>query len=442
MAITHSAVATAADDPTAEINKGEWNAAHTIETQTILNTHVANAAAIAESKLALAYPTHQALHVASHANGNADALTPGILAAIHHAASAKSALVDADEVSGQDSAASFGMIRSTWTNVKAFLKTYFDTLYAEKTHAAAHVTGGADIIASASTTTVGLAPLATAPAANVLNVLAIANGETVRTDKALFDATNPIMDGSAAPGTSLLAAHRDHVHASDTSRAPLDSPSFTTQATVLKLIATPATVTCTHTGTAIPITNATVEVTTDGDSDEDNGTLANGTAGQILTVYVKAQGNAADSFKITPAAAFTDGRTSYQFGPNPLGRGVTLVYTSAGWCIVGQYDRRTSQVYAALANDTLAQNYAVNSVTKLTVTAARSITTTVPPAGCDATLLVLTSGTSAYVITFSTGFKSTGTLSTGTVSAQVFAVHFTSDGTNLYETGRTAAMAA
>lgn len=54
------------------------------------------------------------------------------VAALLHAASNKTTLVDADEVNGTDSAASFGLIRTTWTNVKAFLKTYFDTLYAPK----------------------------------------------------------------------------------------------------------------------------------------------------------------------------------------------------------------------------------------------------------------------------------------------------------------------
>lgn len=39
--------------------------------------------------------------------------------------------------------------------------------------------------------------------------------------------SNPAMDGSAASGTSLKYARADHVHPSDTSRAPTASPTFT-----------------------------------------------------------------------------------------------------------------------------------------------------------------------------------------------------------------------
>ena len=46
------------------------------------------------------------------------------IATLHHAASAKSALGDADEITGGDSAASFGLIRTTWTDVKTFLATW------------------------------------------------------------------------------------------------------------------------------------------------------------------------------------------------------------------------------------------------------------------------------------------------------------------------------
>jgi hypothetical protein len=67
--------------------------------------------------------------------------------------------------------------------------------------------------AVASTTSLGLAPQATAPASGLVSVLAIANGETVRTDKALFDTTNAAALGTAGPGTAVVAARRDHIHA-------------------------------------------------------------------------------------------------------------------------------------------------------------------------------------------------------------------------------------
>lgn len=65
---------------------------------------------------------------------------------------------------------------------------------------------------NANTTNHGLVVKAVAPAANVLNVVGIANGETVYANKAILDGTNPAALGVAAPGTSLIAAHRDHVH--------------------------------------------------------------------------------------------------------------------------------------------------------------------------------------------------------------------------------------
>ena len=64
----------------------------------------------------------------------------------------------------------------------------------------------------ATTSGIGLAPQATAPASGLLSVLGIGNGETVRTDKALFDTVNPADLGTAGPGTQLIAARRDHVH--------------------------------------------------------------------------------------------------------------------------------------------------------------------------------------------------------------------------------------
>jgi hypothetical protein len=62
-------------------------------------------------------------------------------------------------------------------------------------------------------------------------------------------------------------------------------------------------------------------------------------------------------------------------------------------------------------------------------------------AGARMHFIVTTSGTSSFVLTFGTNFKSAGTLATGTVTAKVFVVSFIcKDGTLWIETGRTAAM--
>lgn len=51
------------------------------------------------------------------------------VAALHHAATAKTTLVDADEITGQDSAASFGLIRATLANLWVYIKSKADTTY-------------------------------------------------------------------------------------------------------------------------------------------------------------------------------------------------------------------------------------------------------------------------------------------------------------------------
>jgi hypothetical protein len=55
-------------------------------------------------------------------------------------------------------------------------------------------------------------------------------------------------------------------------------------------------------------------------------------------------------------------------------------------------------------------------------------------------VIVTTSGTSSFVLTFSTNFKAAGTLATGTVTAKVFQVSFMCNGTTAIEQSRTAAM--
>lgn len=118
-------------------------------------------------------------------------------------------------------------------------KTYADT----KTTAAAALSAAAGIkldafaapddvtTLNASTSAHGLSPKATAPAAGLLSVLGIGNGETVRADKPLFDTTNPAALGAVAPGSALVAARRDHIHANpaiDTLAAATDITTLNT----------------------------------------------------------------------------------------------------------------------------------------------------------------------------------------------------------------------
>lgn len=55
--------------------------------------------------------------------------TDKIEVAMIHAATSKATPVDADELALVDSAASFTLKKLTWANLKATLKTYFDTIY-------------------------------------------------------------------------------------------------------------------------------------------------------------------------------------------------------------------------------------------------------------------------------------------------------------------------
>lgn len=71
---------------------------------------------------------YSARHWAAKALEAAQSLL-GDIATLIHGATTKATPVDADEVALVDSAASWGLKRLTWANIKAGLKTYFDTLY-------------------------------------------------------------------------------------------------------------------------------------------------------------------------------------------------------------------------------------------------------------------------------------------------------------------------
>jgi hypothetical protein len=96
--------------------------------------------------------------------------------------------------------------------------------------------------------------------------------------------------------------------------------------------------------------------------------------------------------------------------------------------------------YFAHSAGTTAMMLGSYNVVKVTPNATATYTTTVAPAGAESSIIIVTSGTTSYTITFGTGFLTTGTLATGTVTAKTFVVNFVSDGTTMIETSRTVAM--
>lgn len=89
---------------------------------------------------------------------------------------------------------------------------------------------------------------------------------------------------------------------------------------------------------------------------------------------------------------------------------------------------------------TVAMSFSAGTVFTLTPAQAETINASNCTAGQQATLIVTTSGTSSFTLTFSTNFKTTGTLATGTVSAKQFAVSFMCNGSTATEMSRTVAM--
>ena len=96
---------------------------------------------------------------------------------------------------------------------------------------------------------------------------------------------------------------------------------------------------------------------------------------------------------------------------------------------------------ASSTND-IVLNCEKGDIFKLTPTGSANINASMITAnvGQRVTLIVLTSGTSSYTLTFNTNFLSTGTLASGVTTAKTFIVDFVSNGTTLIEVSRTTAM--
>ena len=114
------------------------------------------------------------------------------------------------------------------------------SVYAAKTHASTHAAGGSDAVTLTQAQITNLTTDLAAKAAlasptftgTPASTTAAADTNTTQVATTAFvvgqaSSTTPVMNGTAAVGTSLRYARTDHVHASDTSRAPLASPTFT-----------------------------------------------------------------------------------------------------------------------------------------------------------------------------------------------------------------------
>jgi hypothetical protein len=104
-------------------------------------------------------------------------------------------------------------------------------------------------------------------------------------------------------------------------------------------------------------------------------------------------------------------------------------------------DGQISGKYTDVGTNTAAQDLAANHVSQVTISSNTTLTTTVPPAGTQAIVVIVTSGATSRTVTFGSGFASTGTLATGTTADRRFVVSFVSDGTRLLECSRTVAIA-
>jgi hypothetical protein len=114
----------------------------------------------------------------------------------------------------------------------------------------------------------------------------------------------------------------------------------------------------------------------------------------------------------------------------------TMAFQDAASITVGQVQR----AYVVRATNTAAQDLRNTFASQVGIDADTTLTSAVPLAGTEGTVVIVTVGTTSRTVTFGTGFASTGTLATGTAADRRFVVRFISDGTRLLEVSRTTAI--
>ena len=90
-------------------------------------------------------------------------------------------------------------------------------------------------------------------------------------------------------------------------------------------------ITATSDGIAANLNKTMTLITTNGDADLDNVTLADGQVGQTKIFAVIAEGHADDTIKVTPANL--NGGTQITFSATPVGEGCTMIFDGTSWNI-------------------------------------------------------------------------------------------------------------
>lgn len=212
---------------------------------------------------------------------------------------------------------------------------------------------------------------------------------------------NPLMDGVAAPGTGTAASRDDHVHPSDTSRAPLASPTFT---------GTPAAPTAaTGTNTTQLATTAFVQAQITAQALDQNSNLSDlqnpTTARANLGLSSASQFDAActdDNFAFLGAAQSYAGRQTFNAGLSEKYAAISLLNID---CSLASVFSKTIAANSALTVSSIATSGNVSSF-----------------------ILELTNG-GAFTVTWWSGIKwAGGTVPTLTASGTDILGFYTRDG--------------
>lgn len=146
-----------------------------------------------------------------------------------------------------------------------------------------------------------------------------------------------------------------------------------------------------------------------------------------MAVFIPGQGWVYKTFPDSTAVA-------QALAARPTLAGVTLPTTGTLEALA------VSATAATTGTMTTTMTSAMQTVFTITPTGACTFNASGGTAGQRMTFIVTTSGTSAFVLTWSTNYITTGTLSTGIVSAKHFCINFICiNGTTWIESGRTAA---